>query len=197
MYMADEKPKQEKNEKEKEKFDSGYLAAMLKNPIQIAETNDEDTLVDIHVNNPLKRIMKLLEEIKRQKAFSFTLQGSLGIAGIALIVTSFGIFGGTKAFCAKGVQTHIGSFRVLKITEKDTSTLPLIEKLQDVIWKIERPSVNRMVMIKSDNSILHITKLNKSDAKQLLGKEILVTGDYDNCTQTVTLTDANSVEVYH
>jgi len=41
----------------------------------------QDDLLDVHVANPLRRIAQLLEDIKRQKAFSFTLKGSLGLAG--------------------------------------------------------------------------------------------------------------------
>jgi len=37
--------------------------------------------------------VELLQDIKKQKAFSFTLKGSLGIAGVALALGMFGIFG--------------------------------------------------------------------------------------------------------
>src|SRR3990167_4871923 len=45
---------------------------------------NQDDLLDVRVGNPLRKIVELLEDIKRQKAFSFTLKGSLGIAGVAL-----------------------------------------------------------------------------------------------------------------
>jgi len=45
----------------------------------LSKTEDQDTLIDVHVSNPLKRIVELLQDIKKQKAFSFTLKGSLGL----------------------------------------------------------------------------------------------------------------------
>jgi len=43
----------------------------------------EDDILDIHIGNPFRRIIALLEDLKKQKAFSFTLKGSLGIAGLS------------------------------------------------------------------------------------------------------------------
>src|SRR5436190_1901612 len=55
---------------------------------------NKDDLLDVHVGNPLSRITKLLEDIKKQKAFNFTLKGSLGVMGVVLVLSVFGIFGG-------------------------------------------------------------------------------------------------------
>lgn len=74
----------------------------IESPIRVEETKDDDTLINVHVGNPLEKIVKLLEQLKKQKAFSFTIKGTLGLAGIALFITAFGIFGGTKAFCSRG-----------------------------------------------------------------------------------------------
>lgn len=167
----------------------------LHNAIQISQTDDENTLVDVHVNNPLKKITKLLEEIKKQKAFSFTIKGSLGIAGIALVITSFGIFGGTKAFCTRGIQTETGTFKILKIADDHDAPLPFIDQVKGLLWNVEKDPGNRMVLIKQNTDILHITRLSKADARKISGKKIYVTGEYDACSQTIALSDAQAVEL--
>src|SRR5256885_10402131 len=86
--------------------------------ISIEKTKDDNTLVDVHVNNPLKRIETSLKEIKKQKAFSFDIRGSLGLAGIAIALTTFGIFGGSHALCGKGIQSHLGTIKSLQLMDE-------------------------------------------------------------------------------
>jgi hypothetical protein len=92
-------------------------------------SKDKDELLDIHVGNPLRRITELLEDIKKQKAFSFTLRGSLGIMGVALAFSTFGIFGGSKLLCDKGTQSYIGTVKQLTYTEE--GDYPFLTKLSD------------------------------------------------------------------
>src|SRR3989344_7304729 len=83
-------------------------------------SKNKDNLLDVHIGNPLRRIAELLEEIKRQKAFSFTLKGSLGIAGVALALGVFGVLGSGRILCDKGIQTQIGTIKILSVQEKES-----------------------------------------------------------------------------
>lgn len=92
-----------------------FLKSIFPTGTSFSKDADEDTLIDVHVNNPLKRIVDLLQDIKKQKVFSFSLKGSLGLAGVALVLTGIGLFGGSQAFCTKGVQSHIGTIKTLQV----------------------------------------------------------------------------------
>ena len=93
-----------KDPAEKEKA-SNSVTDFVKKQTKLSKTDDDNTLLDVHIGNPLRRITVLLEEIKKQKAFSFTLRGSLGIMGVVLALSIFGFFGTTTALCNKGVQS--------------------------------------------------------------------------------------------
>ena len=109
--IAEERPRDEdghfitrEEEKEHEK----------KNPVErlfsenVHYSKKQDDLLDLHVGNPLRRITLLLEQIKKQKAFSFSIKGSLGIMGVALVAGTFGVLGVNNVLCDKGVQTRRG-----------------------------------------------------------------------------------------
>src|SRR3989344_7500955 len=93
----------------------------------------QDDLLNVHVGNPLKRVTDLLEDIKRQKAFAFTLKGSLGLAGVAIALSVFGIFGGSKMLCDKGTQTEVGIIRILNVQEAEDSNVPILGFIIDSI----------------------------------------------------------------
>ena len=169
----------------------------------VSKTEDQDTLIDVHVGNPLYKIIEILQEIKKQKAFSFSLKGSLGLAGIALVITGAGIFGGTEAFCSKGVQSHIGTIKVLQTQEKITeSSIPILPQLLSLLpggrmdsWD-GGTTRNRTSLIKSDNSTIHLIQPKNSPVLTFLNQPVIATGDYNSCSQTLTLKEPTSIELF-
>lgn len=157
---------------------------------------DEEDLLDIRIGNPLRRVIQLLEEIKSQKAFSFTLKGSLGIAGVILIFSVFGIFGGGQVICEKGVQTHVGTIKVLNYKEIYTKPVPVLSYLLELISPPQKLIKNRMVLIKEDNTTVNLPFSEDIDIAKYSNSHVLVTGNYNTCSQTLTLTDASSIELY-
>ena len=176
------------------------LNAILPTEMSVTHEADDDTLIDVKIGNPLRRIAQLLEEIKKQKAFSFTLKGSLGVAGIALIVTTFGIFGGTKAFCSKGVQSHIGTVRELQIGDVPERSY-IVERAM-VVWDaltgndFTRRKRQRIVLEKSDGSLLTLKERVDGLSLTRFPGKVIVTGDFDSCASSLTIKDINGVESY-
>ncbi|HVZ12076.1 MAG TPA: hypothetical protein VG965_03520 [Patescibacteria group bacterium] len=156
--------------------------------------NADDDLVDIHVGNPLHKIVLLLEEIKKQKAFSFTLKGSLGIAGVALAIGLFGVLGGGQILCEKGTQTLTGKIQVLNYMDYEKSDIPFIGDYIDLVTK---PAMhNRAVLIRDDETTVRIPyDRHLPDLRQYVYLKTLVTGAYNSCDQTITLSDPASIEV--
>ncbi len=85
-----------KGEKQEETTPKNFATQLLEsiNGTNKKVKESSDDLIDVHVGNPLRRVIELLQDIKKQKAFSFTLKGSLGIAGVALALGLFGVFCG-------------------------------------------------------------------------------------------------------
>lgn len=166
----------------------------------VSKTKNEETLIDIHIGNPLRRIADLLEDIKKQKAFSFTLKGSLGIAGVALALSLFGILGGNRLLCDKGTQSIIGTVKILKTSDVDESPT-ILKKIKmmyqnltsDTKTKIE--SKPRIILIKNDSTTIHL--IGKLDLRKDISTQLVyATGQYDSYSQTLSITEESSVELY-
>ncbi len=176
------------------------LDALLPHGIGVDHKVTNDDLLDVHVGNPLRKISALLEEIKKQKAFSFTLKGSLGLAGIVLVIGTFGFFGGTHALCSKGIQSEVGTLRIL--TAVDTAKrIPVVSILTDMLTilqgkQVQNKDTQRVVLIKQNGSVLHLP-INSSFSPNLYeGKSVIVTGEEDKCSNTVNVTDSKNIQVY-
>lgn len=152
----------------------------------------QDDLVDIHVGNPLHKITKLLEDIKKQKAFSFTLKGSLGVMGVFLTLSVFGVLGGGHLLCDKGIQTQVGEIRTLHALDTDEAVIPVLSGFLD--YFMPRGQHSRVVLVKEDDVVVRIPYHRNVSLKEFEGEKVFVTGKYDACSQTISIKDLNSIE---
>ena len=173
------------------------LATKLLKEINGSTTNvkeSSDDLIDIHVGNPLRKIVTLLQEIKQQKAFSFTLKGSLGIAGVALALGVFGVFGGGQILCQRGVQSQIGTLKVLNTTEIESSGVPVLSQILD--YFSTKQTHNKTVLIKPDYFVVSLPYSSKVDYAKYVEMPVIVTGNYNSCSQTLTIADDKGIQIY-
>ena len=195
LIMAIDKPRDDEGryvskEKEAKHLKKDPISRYFSENIHY-EKNKED-LLDVRVGNPLKRITDLLEDIKRQKAFSFTLKGSLGIAGVFLALSVFGIFGGGKILCDKGTQTQIGVVKILKIQETEPGGISVLSAFLDYFRP--RPTHDRIVLVRQDNQALRIPYSSSIDLQPFNSTLVIATGNYDSCSHTLSLKDPQSIE---
>ncbi len=167
------------------------ISKFFKENTKYSKNNDD--LIDIHVGNPLQKIITLLEEIKKQKAFSFTLKGSLGIMGVFLTLSVFGVFGGGKILCDKGSQSHIGIVRVLNIEDEIPSQIPLLDPF--LSYFAPRQKYKRTVLIRDDSSVIKFSFVRNVDFSKFTDQFVVATGNYDSCGQTLALEDKEGIEM--
>lgn len=157
-------------------------------------SKNQDDLLDIRVGNPLRRIVHLLEDIKKQRAFSFTLKGSLGIMGVFLALSVFGIFGGGQILCDRGNRTEIGVIKTLSVLESDSSTIPVLSRVLD--YFAPRQWRNKVVLIRNDETVINLPYSRKVDFTKYVNYPVIATGSYNSCSQSLTITEPNGLQVY-
>lgn len=192
--------KEEAAKRDKELADRTPVEHFSHNTTHFKELKDDKTLIDLHVGNPLRRITELLEDIKKQKAFSFTLKGSLGVAGVVLVLTAFGFFGGSMMLCDKGTQSLIGYIRVLQTPETEKSNIPLLGPAVDFYsaWFTSPKTINkfRTVLITQEPQTIYLPYSRFVNYLPYVSQNIIATGEYNSCSKTLRITDPANIELY-
>jgi hypothetical protein len=155
---------------------------------------NEDDLLEIHIGNPLRRVIVLLEDIKKQKAFSFTVKGSLGIAGVALVISVFGLFGGNQIICDKGSQTLVGDIRVLNAREIYDRPVPVISYFLELVAPPVKQIKKRTILLKTDNNTVYLPYSEEVNYSDYNGLRVLVTGNFNSCNQSLAVDSPDSIE---
>lgn len=171
------------------------------NKTKMSEADDDNTLINVHIGNPLRKITQLLEEIKKQKAFSFTLKGSVGIMGVALTLSLLGVFGTTHALCDKGVQTHKGQIKMLKVLDVEPDHL--VARIQRVIkyfgtffssQENNSPRYRYILESKDNNTTIHLNRGRDVAFTPFKDKSVYATGNYNSCSKELTIQTPEAIE---
>jgi hypothetical protein len=172
----------------------------------VHKTSDDNTLVDVHVNNPLHKITEILEEIKKQKAFSFTLKGSLGIMGVVLAFSVFGFFGTAHILCDKGIQTKSGIIKILHpdlsedespgLYGKVTSALKYYSNITSGTPTNVKKDTARYILYTADHQAIHIIPSSGITLQTLQNTSIFATGTYDSCSEELKIQKPNNIEIF-
>ena len=182
----------------------GHFIAAVKKQVNVSQGHDDDKLIDLKVNNPLQKITEILEDIKRQKAFQFTLKGSLGIMGVVLSLSLLGIFGTTHMLCDKGTQTQLGIIKVLQATEEEEplalwgkfkKTVAYFQNLySDSPMPDDKPQP-RIILFTANKTAIQILGIKETHLADFINKPVFATGKYDSCTQKLQVTKPQNIEL--
>lgn len=169
-----------------------FLSSLISKNVSNKES---ETLIDVHVNNPLHKIVELLQDIKKQKAFSFTLRGSIGIVGVGVLVVGSGIFGWNAVLCNKGKQSRIGTVRILNL-EQIENTESLTYKIKNILGTSPVNSPERItVLIDANDKVTRLTSETGSMFIRFGGYKVIATGEYNSCKEELKVVK-NGMEEY-
>lgn len=179
--------------KAKQANSGNFITSLFKDNVSVSKSQgktDDETLVDIHVNNPLHKIVELLKDIKKQKAFSFTLKGSVGIVGVAVVLVGGGILGGSRIVCNKGTQARIGEVHVLAYSQPAVSSQPIRDKIKALFGKAATATpveAKWVILVDSGNNAIRLLAKSQTYLEAFAGHTVTAVGDLNSCNQELTV----------
>lgn len=123
---------------------------------------------------------------------SYPLSDMLRIAITVFIIVMLSTFGIQHAVCDKGVQTQVGTVKVLKAK----SDINPLENATNVL--LQRPSVKkdaeRIVLFNPKNEAVQLLAATSVGLKEQDNKRVFLTGHYNSCKQKMYVTSSDNVE---
>jgi len=175
---------------------------ILSSLIKAKETEDDSTLIDIKVTNPLKRIYELLQDIKKHQSTTFSLRFTIPIIALPIFLFVAFQLGRGSYVCTQDFTSKKGIIKLIKVdvpAEQDG----FISKL----WKnIGVPSVSgisseyvteeRVLLDTQMGNIIHVMSTKAVDMQYYKDQTVVITGTYSSCTNTITLNSENNIAIY-
>lgn len=167
--------------------------------INAEETDDAETLIDIKITNPLKKIQKLIEEIKEKQNTTFNLKMTIPLVALPIFIFAVFEFGKTRGTCQQYFTSKVGTVKNIEVAvpEEENSFYKFLKVLKIYYPKSDYNVEERSVLVDTtDNNIINIHSHKKIDLSEFQDKKVIVSGTYSSCTDVITLVDQDNITLY-
>lgn len=183
----------------KVKSKSTGAANVISRFFKTEEVQDDESIVKVSVNNPFKRIIKLLEELKSKQATTLSLRFTIPLIALPIVFFLAFQLGRSQVPCQKYETSLIGNIKNILISKKENPPLAVrvvsfIPFMKD-FFEPNRIVENQSLLLEGNNIT---TILNNSSLilKNFEGKKIILTGVYSTCENTFTLENPQNLNLY-
>lgn len=183
------------------KSDESGPVNVVKELVNTQEVKDDDTLVDIKVANPLRKIVKILEEIKKKQSTTFSFRFTIPL--IALPVFLFAAFqlGRVQSNCSPEFVSRIGTLRTLSVAMPKQST-GLISDVLSFMGISTQQKLNdfetlpKTILITDTDNPISVLHPESYPISSFEDQRVIITGNLSKCTDTLSLDSFQNISLY-
>lgn len=165
------------------------------------ETSNEETILDIKVHNPLKRIAKLLEQIKNHQTTTVSLRFTIPLIALPIVILAAFQLGRAQTICSQTFATQQGTLQRVSVrVPKDRPgvlklLLSFFPSVPAILHSSQLVEQQRTILIAPNRDIIQVLHDRATDVSGYINQEVLLTGNYSACTKTMTLDDRQNITV--
>ena len=174
--------------------------------VQENKSANDETLVDVKVTNPLRRITQILEQIRRKQSTVVDLKFTIPLVALPLFMLlafSLGKAGGVT--CGGNTQTKMGLLYTLRATatnqqpglfDQTKKTIATnFTFLTPLLGTNQTAPANRQILIQRDNTAFTIENPKNIPLTTYNTRQIFVTGNVNTCENTIKVVDEADVQL--
>lgn len=159
--------------------------------IKTEKGEDEETLVDLKITNPLHRITQILQDIKNHQSTTFSFRFTIPLIALPVFLLIAFQLGRSQTECSKIFSSKIGIIKNIQVLVPKNET-DLIANLFSAIPFIPQKSKElvqeeRALLINSQNEPFTIIRTKPMDLTEFENQTVVLSGTIANCTHTITL----------
>lgn len=175
------------------KKDGVKLTTKVKSPTTNIIPEFEKPIVSLSVNNPLRKIMYWLNEIRKHQTTTLAFKLSIPLVVVPVIIAAAFSVGRVSGM---GVIPYIGAQN--PTPKPMPTTQPPITISRAGTLKIAKSATNTNYLLSLKNGEIMILEVPKSiDLAKYGNKQILVSGEYDKATNILKVAEIAQIEVYN
>lgn len=169
--------------------------------LHTSEIDDESTLVDLRVANPLHRITKLLQDIKSHQSTTISMRFTIPLIALPIVLFVAFQLGRAQTSCSPIFATQVGTVRLLSIEvpQEKTSWFGEVFNYLPGTFKPQKTVIftheNRAVLLTVDGQTLTLLPAPGIQLAGFNNQNVLVTGNYSACNKAITLDNPANISL--
>lgn len=170
---------------------------LLSNLIHTEKEKDDSSLINVKVNNPFEKIIRYLKDIRDKQNTTVSMKFTIPLVALPVAILLAFQLGRYQSQCVNYFSSQTGTIENINIVRKvapDNWVLKLLGYLPglgEVYLKAEL--LNQPILIVSPERSILIDNKTKSTLEGFSKNQVIVSGDYNSCSQTLTLDSAENI----
>ena len=166
------------------------------------ENGDDKTSswMTLTINHPFRKIIEILQQIKDKQATTIALRFTIPLIALPIAIIMAFQFGRYQSSCTDYFSSQVGTLQNITIERnvnpehwflKALSYLPFVAGIYD-----KKETFVQAVLVKEDNQGVIINNEANLDLNPFTQAKIIVFGNYNSCSQTLTLDSDKNISNY-
>lgn len=170
----------------------------------LIKTEDGDdkgsSWINLTINHPFRKIIDILQQIKDKQSTTIALRFTIPLVALPIAILLAFQFGRYQSSCTDYFSSQIGTLQNITVEKsvapdqwflKALSYLPFVSGIYDKKETFVQP-----VLVKEDSQSIIIDNEANADIDPFTQSKIIVFGNYNPCSQTLTLDSDKNISNY-
>lgn len=164
-------------------------AQVISGLFKAGESNDDEKLVNLSVNNPFKKMTQLLQDIKNKQSTTVSMRFTIPLIALPVVaLIAFGM-GSINANCINNYSSKTGILRVVNINQEKL----IFPFLPESINFKQTISEQRPILVRQSGSILSLDG-DLGNLQSLYNNVVIATGDYSSCNESLSISSPSNIQ---
>lgn len=168
--------------------------------LRATTTDDDTTLVDVKVSNPLRKITQILEQIKAHQSTTVSLRFTIPLIALPIVLLAAFQLGRIQTTCSPVFSSQSGTLQVLslQIPVKETSWYTPFLNLIPGNFVTQKTtgftSENRAVLLTSNGDTITLLSSGAENFSPYNHAQVIVSGEYSACNKAITVDHPSNLQ---
>lgn len=171
----------------------------------LVKTEDGDdkgsSWINLTINHPFRKIIEILDEIRKKQSTRVSLDFTIPLVALPIVIIMAFQFGRYQSACQTHFSSQIGTLENITVTQtidpdhwiaRNINKLPFISGIYSKEETFEQPT---LVKGSAEQGIL-IENISNTDLDPFTRSKVIIYGDYNSCTNTLTLDSPQNISNY-
>ena len=170
----------------------------------LVKTEDGDdkgsSWINLTINHPFRKIIEILQQIKDKQSTKVDLKFTIPLVALPIVIIMAFQFGRYQSSCTEYFSAQVGRLQNTTIIRsvkpdhwfaKALSYLPFTQGIYD-----KKETLTQSVLVNENSEGIIISNEAGIDLSSFTQAKVIVFGNYNSCSQTLTLDSAQNISNY-
>ncbi len=169
--------------------------------LRASATDDDETLINVKVNNPLHKIMELLQSIKNHQSTTVSLRFTIPLIALPIVLLAAFQLGRVQTTCSPVFTSQVGTLQIisLQVPRTDSAWYTPFTNLLPGNFAPQKTKgftgEDRAILLSREGTTLSLLPAVGVSLTAFNHQSVIVSGEYSACNKALTIDNPANIQL--